>query len=53
MRFISGAEGDGGEVGGRKAARLVTTVHDCVSTFVSVTVTMFKESSGHLQTCLW
>ena len=53
MRFTSEAGGDDGEVTGRKAARPLTTVHDCVSTFVSVTLNMIKESSGHFQMCLW
>lgn len=39
---------------GEKVAKPVTTVQDWVQTFASVKpLDIFKEKSGHLQTCLW
>lgn len=54
MTFISGSGSDGGGAEGEMAAKPLTTVQPCVSTFAcEKTLDFFKEISGHLQLCLW
>ena len=49
LTSIWGGKGDGGGVAGEKAEKPVTTVQDCVSTFVSMTsLDIFKETLGQL-----
>lgn len=46
LTFVSESGGDGGGVTGEMAAEPVTTVQDCVSTFVGVSlINIFRETS--------